>query len=411
MSRTIFRVFSLILSLAVCGLAPTRPADAQGFGGLARIQPEETEAHDRRGGGLSLQFALSQGVPWRAYTLADPDRLILDFQEVDWAGLDAAIFDLDALTGVQFGALRPGWSRFVAKLNGPLGVETAALEVDDETSQAMLRINLTRMERSAFEAQTGAARDGRWVLPEPVMRAMPKPRSDRLIVMLDPGHGGIDPGAIRQGQTEADLILQLARDIKEVLLRAGGIDVVMTREEDVFVSLEGRVAMARHSGAHVFISLHADALDEGVAHGASVYTLSDTATDEATAALAERHDRADLLAGVDLSGSDDAVAQVLMDLARQDNAPRSTMLAKAIVGGIEASVGHVHKRPLRQAGFSVLKAPDIPSVLVEAGFLSTDTDLANLQDPQWRLSLARGIRDGILAWSLADAAVAPLRRK
>lgn len=139
--------------------------------------------------------------------------------------------------------------------------------------------------------------------------------------------------------------------------------------------------------------------------------LSDTATDEATAALAERHDRSDLLAGVDLTGSDDEVAEILMDLARQDNGPRSHMLAKAMVRAIDDSVGEIHKRPLREAGFSVLKAADIPSVLVEVGFLSTDRDLENLQDPEWRAKMARGIRDGILAWSLADATIAPLRRK
>uniref|UniRef100_UPI0024B91E61 Sir2 family NAD-dependent protein deacetylase n=1 Tax=Marinovum algicola TaxID=42444 RepID=UPI0024B91E61 len=189
---------------------------------------------------------------------------------------------------------------------------------------------------------------------------------------------------------------------------------------DLFVSIgtsgavypaAGFVAEARRAGAHLFISLHADALEEGVAHGASVYMLSDTATDEATAALAERHDRSDLLAGVDLTGSDDEVAEILMDLARQDNGPRSHMLAKAMVRAIDDSVGEIHKRPLREAGFSVLKAADIPSVLVEVGFLSTDRDLENLQDPEWRAKMARGIRDGILAWSLADATIAPLRRK
>lgn len=408
MSSPIFRAFALVLCIL---LAPVARAQSQEFGALARILPEDTNLRDRRGGAVELSFGLSQGVPWRAYTLADPDRLVIDFQEVDWTGLTPETFSSDAIAAVQFGALRPGWSRFVARLSAPLAVESAGLFVSPDTAEARLEIRLEELSRAAFNAQTGAAPDARWVLPEPVMRARPTTTPDRLIVMLDPGHGGIDPGAIRHGHKEADLVLQLARDIEEALLRTGNIDVVMTRREDVFVSLEGRVAMARNSGAHLFLSLHADALQEGVAHGASVYTLSDTATDEASAALAERHDRDDLLAGVDLSGSDDVVAQVLMDLARQDNAPRSTMLAKALIGAIETEVGHVHKRPLRHAGFSVLKAPDIPSVLVEAGFLSTDEDLRNLQDPDWRAAMARGIRDGILAWSLADAAVAPLRRK
>lgn len=398
--------------LSACAFALalfTTQAPAQEFGALARIDAKETGI--ARGGDLTLEFALSQGVPWRAYTLADPDRLILDFQEVDWTGLEAKTFASKKLRTVRFGALQPGWSRFVAELAAPLTVKTAALEVDDTSAAALLRVTLEQTDRDSFNAATGAAPSAQWVLPEPAMRADASGTPEVLTVVLDPGHGGIDPGALREGAREADLVLQLARDVKETLLRAGGIDVVMTREEDHFVSLEARVAIARRAGAHLFISLHADALDEGVAHGASVYTLSETATDEATAALAERHDRNDLLAGVDLTGSDDEVAEILMDLARQDNGPRSNMLAKAMVRAIDETVGEIHKRPLREAGFSVLKAADIPSVLIEVGFLSTDRDLANLQDPEWRAKMARGIRDGILAWSLADATIAPLRRK
>jgi N-acetylmuramoyl-L-alanine amidase len=160
----------------------------------------------------------------------------------------------------------------------------------------------------------------------------------------------------------------------------------------------------------VFISLHADALAEGEARGAAVYVLSDEASDAASAALAERHNRDDLLAGLDLSQSDDRVANVLMSLARLDNAPRSEALAKHMLDGIRNAVGRVHKRPLRSAGFSVLKAADIPSVLLEVGFLSTAEDLKNLSDPIWRQGMAAGIRDGLIAWRDEDRALAPLRR-
>lgn len=404
MSRHFLSACALALATLTGGAAP-----AQEFGALARIDAEETGT--ARGGDLTLEFALSQGVPWRAYTLADPDRLILDFQEVDWTGLTPQAFASKHIETVRFGALQPGWSRFVAELARPLTVRSAALEVDETTAGALLRVTLDEADRASFDATTGAAPSAQWAMPEPALRAEAGGLPDVLTVVLDPGHGGIDPGALRDGYRESDLVLQLARDVKEALLRAGNINVVMTREEDHFVSLEARVAIARRAGAHLFISLHADAIAEGVAHGASVYTLSETATDEATAALAERHDRSDLLAGVDLTGSDDEVAEILMDLARQDNGPRSLLLARAIVEAIEASVGEIHKRPLREAGFSVLKAADIPSVLVEVGFLSTERDLENLQDPEWRLKMAGGIRDGILAWARADATIAPLRRK
>ena len=199
--------------------------------------------------------------------------------------------------------------------------------------------------------------------------------------MLDPGHGGVDPGAERDGHNEKALMLRFARELREVLLRAGGFEVVLTREADEFVSLERRVAIGARAGRGRVLSLHADALSAGRAHGATVYTLADSASDEASAALAERHNRANMLAGVDLSDSDDVVADVLMDLARQETQPRAERLAQAIRLGIAEQDLPLHSRPLREAGFSVLKAPDIPSVLVELGFLSSARDRENLIDP------------------------------
>ena len=187
MSSSIFRAFALLLCIL---LAPVTRAQTQEFGASARVIPDETSVRDRRGGAAELSFGLSQGVPWRAYTLANPDRLVLDFQEVDWTGLTPDSFASDAIRAVQYGVLRPGWSRFVAELSGPLGIETAALFVAPETATARLEIRLAELDRETFNARTGAAPDARWVLPEPVMRAAPQTTRDRLVVMLDPGHGG-----------------------------------------------------------------------------------------------------------------------------------------------------------------------------------------------------------------------------
>ncbi len=186
--------------------------------------------------------------------------------------------------------------------------------------------------------------------------------------------------------------------------------MLLTRRDDSFVPLEARVSIARAAGADAFLSLHADAVAEGVAKGATIYTLADRASDSASQLLAERHDREDLLAGVDLTGQDDVVAGVLMDLARIETQPRADRLADALVEGLRAAVG-VHKRPRLEAAFSVLKAPDIPSVLVELGFLSSERDRARLTDPEWRARAAVGIRDALLAWASADAAEARLIRK
>ncbi len=231
-----------------------------------------------------------------------------------------------------------------------------------------------------------------------------------MFVVLDPGHGGIDPGAEYDGAVEGDLMLTFARELQEVLLRAGNFKVVLTREGDVFVPLEARVSLARNVGADVFLSLHADALVEGCASGATIYTQSDRASDIASRKLAERHDRADLLAGVDLSDQDDVIATILMELARTETAPRTDKLANALVSGLAQAVG-VHKRPRLSAGFSVLKAPDIPSVLIELGFLSSPRDLQRLRDPEWRKRAAKGVRVALQAWAAADAADALLLRK
>ena len=174
--------------------------------------------------------------------------------------------------------------------------------------------------------------------------------------------------------------------------------------------LEARLSIARAAGADVFLSLHADALAEGQASGATLYILSEEASDKAAAKLAERHDRDDLLAGVDLTGQDDLVAQVLMDMARTETAPRIDRLAGALEVAIKAEGLAMHRQPRQAGGFSVLKSPDIPSVLIELGFLSSSRDLRRLTDPEWRTRMARAIRAGVMAWAAEDAALASLPR-
>ncbi|MGY9046621.1 MAG: N-acetylmuramoyl-L-alanine amidase [Rhodobacterales bacterium] len=367
-------------------------------------------------GGAELRLELSHGVPWRVFTLTAPDRIVVDFGAVDWQGADPeSLRRGDRISALRFGGFRLGMSRLVAVLDRPMAVEKAGLSVNTDNvnggGAAELVLSLGNVDRAAFDASAGAPQDPRWDLPPAAaVRAAPKGPGP-VVVMIDPGHGGIDPGAEADGVNEAGLVLAFAQELREVLLRAGGFEVVMTRDADTFVSLEGRVALAHAAGADVFISLHADSIDEGIARGAAIYTLAEKASDAASAALAERHDRDDLLAGIDLNGSDDRVARVLMDLARLDNAPRSRALAADLLAGIRSNLGEVHKRPLRQAGFSVLKAADIPSVLIELGFLSTAGELRNLQDSAWRERMSAGIRDGLQSWVQEDAALAGLRRQ
>ena len=387
-------------------------AAAQDLSGLARVVQDDSAAADARGGGVDLRLSLSQGVPWRVFTLDVPARLVIDFREVDWTGFDTAAFDQSsAVTEVRAGRYRPGWTRLVAVLDQPLGVETAELATDPASGAAVLRMHLAPVAPEDFAARAGAPRDPRWDLPPPADLPQPRPRDPGLIrVVLDPGHGGVDPGAEREGVSEKALMLTFARELEDALRRAGGFDVVLTRTDDYFVSLERRIAIAHQAQADVFVSLHADSLAEGGAHGATVYVLSRDASDEASAALAERHDRDDLLSGVDLSAADDQVTGILLDLARQETQPRTETLARALVEGMGQGGGPMNRRPLRRAAFSVLKAADIPSVLVEIGFLSSPRDLKNLQDADWRARMAEGIRLGLQIWAREDAALRPLVR-
>ena len=267
-----------------------------------------------------------------------------------------------------------------------------------------LRLDPTSAE--AFAAAAAQPELPGWGMPNVTDLAKPPARvPGRWIVVLDPGHGGIDPGAERDGQTEADLVLQFAREFKEILLRDGRFQVVMTRDSDHFVPLEARISIARAAAADLMLSLHADALSEGEAVGVTLYSLSDEASDAASAALAERHDRDDLLAGVDLTAQDDLVATVLMDMARTETGPKIDRLATTLVGAITKAGLPMHRRPHQKAGFSVLKSPDIPSMLIELGFLSSSRDLARLQDGAWRARMSEALRLGVLAWSEEEAAI------
>lgn len=405
------RLLSILVAFALLlGVAPVQAQSAseQDLSGLARVDMNES-AVTQRGDDVMLRLGLSQPVPYRIYTLTAPPRLVIDFREVDWRGLTPdQIMGHEAFKSLNFGGFRPGWSRLVAALKEPLELVSAEMPRDPETGAAVLDVVLAETDPARFVARSGAPSSADW--PEPSITRKPAREGD-VLIMLDPGHGGIDPGAARAGVIEKELVLTFARELAEALRRLEGINVVLTREADVFVSLERRVAMAHQAGADLFISLHADALSEGHAHGATVHTLAEEASDTASALLVERHDRADMLAGIDLSGQDDEIADVLLDLARRETQPRAERLAKALIGGIESIGAPVNRRPHRSAAFSVLKAADIPSVLLEIGFMSSDRDFENITDPAWRRTLAEGLRDGIQAWMIEDESLGGLVRQ
>lgn len=388
------------LAMIACAALPGG-ARADDLSALARLDAAASSVSEA-GGATQVTLALSQPVPWRLFTVDGPPRLVMDFRTLTLAGaIDGAA---GLVAGVATGRSEDGWSRMVLTLNGPAAVDEAGLATAPDGS-ARLRVRLAPTDAESFAAEATP-------LPQPP-EAEPAPREGRPVVVLDPGHGGIDPGAEAGGLNEKTLMLAFARELQEALIRGGLFDVALTRERDEFVPLDTRISRARAAGASVFLSLHADELPEGAgdASGITVYTLAETATDEASRRLAERHDKNDLLAGVSVAEPGDEIALVLMDLARTDTGPRSAALAETLKSAFRSEALPLVGRPLRSAAFSVLKAADFPSALIELGFLSSEADRARLTDPEWRAAAVRAIETALVQWSLDDSARSGLLRQ
>ena len=382
----IMRRIGQALALMACLLSS--PVRAEGE---AEAEPARTRVEDGWRG-FDLTLGLSAPLPFRVGLL-------------DWGGLTADRLISGRVREARLGQsqLAPGWARLVLVLDRPYALRAARLEPDPPA----LRLALAPVSPATFA--TIARPEG------PAAAQVPPPQrrqdGDRpLVIVLDPGHGGLDPGAEHGGTHEAELMLAFAQALR-ARLEAEDSTVVMTREEDVFVPLETRLAIAHGAGADVFVSLHADALATGEATGATVYTMSPQASDAASAALAARHERDGIIAGIDLTGQDDEVGAVLMDLARAETQPRSDRLADGIVAAMGAAGGPLYKTPRRQAAFAVLKSPAVPSVLVELGYLSNPADFARIADPGWRAGMARAIAAGIETWRVGDAAEAARLRR
>jgi N-acetylmuramoyl-L-alanine amidase len=221
------------------------------------------------------------------------------------------------------------------------------------------------------------------------------------VIVLDPGHGGVDPGtSSANGITEKEVVLTFARSLKTKLEATGRYEVYLTRDDDTFLPLRDRVAFAQKKGANLFLSIHADYFPSKVdkATGATVYTLSEEGSDEEARALAAKENFSDALAGVDLpTDSDEVLANILIDLAQRETQNRSVVFARSIVGELAAK-GGLHTKRLRSAGFRVLKAPDIPSVLLELGFLSNPDDEKRLTSDTWRDRTADAVEESIDAY-------------
>jgi N-acetylmuramoyl-L-alanine amidase len=330
---------------------------------------------------------LSRKIDLRAFTLADPYRVVLDIPEI--------VFRLPPKTGesgrglikaFRFGLVMRGGSRLVFDVGKPVRIEKAFVIDATESAPARLVLDLVATDRQSFLRKI--ALDNKLARAE--LPRGSEPRTDtsdpRALVVLDPGHGGIDTGTKGpNGEMEKDIVLDFAQRLRERVEKTGKYRVLMTRTDDTFVALADRVRIARNAGAALFVSIHADSLPhgEGDARGATVYTVSDTATDPEAARLAEKENRADVIAGVDLNTEPDDVAGILIDLAQRETKTYSVQFANKLIGDMK-EVTRLHKSPLKSAGFRVLRAPDVPSVLVELGYVSNRDDLQALLSENWR---------------------------
>lgn len=345
---------------------------------------------------LVIEMGLDQITPYRVFVLDDPRRLVLDIEGATFKGLDPdAILSGDRAKAVRFGPLRPGWSRMVVDLSEPLTISQAGMVAGAEGAD--LEIVLQRASAEEFAAKAGAPPDPGW---EVVTGFDPKvaqelAASEDFVVVIDPGHGGIDPGANQGGIKEADLMLIMAKELAVALDALDGVRPVLTREADVFVPLSARMTIAREVGADLLISLHADSLEEDEARGASVYTLSVDGGSQAGQRIVERHERGDLLSGVDLNAAEDRVATALMDLARAETGPEGRRIADALVASMQTEGVRLNVRPRREGQFAVLTAADFPSVLIEAGFLSSAEDRAVLASVDGRGRIIKAISETV----------------
>lgn len=325
---------------------------------------------------------LTSEIAVNVFALADPYRIVIDLPEVH--------FQLDPATGAsgrglisayRFGLISRGMSRIVLDVTDPVRVDDYFVLPPAEGQPARLVLDLVTTTVEEFETAALAYRTAAPPSPPPVAN----PNEAGLpVVVIDPGHGGIDPGATGvTGVIEKNVVLAFSLELAEQLRATGRYSVLMTRDDDSFLSLNGRVAFARSNGADIFLSIHADSFSQSSVRGTTIYTVSDRASNQIAAAIAAGENRADILAGVNLVAADDGVADVLIDLARRETQNFSVVLARSLIDSLSATT-RMFTTPHQEAGFVVLKAPDVPSVLIELGFLSNRQDEERLASSDWR---------------------------
>jgi N-acetylmuramoyl-L-alanine amidase len=427
-------LFIVMLALVMASASPVR-ADQKPVTALAaRLAGDETKTR--------FVADLSVPVSYSVYVLPNPYRVMIDLPEVSFElPATAGGEPLGLVNGYRFGPLGNGHSRIVIDATGPVLIGKSFLVRPEAGQPARLVVDLVKTDEKTFmmahaadqaarlppaaaekdssaeerapdsALQTAAAAPLPPPKPdaEPAARAaerpMPAKRADgRRVVVIDPGHGGIDPGAVGLHRTrEKDVVLAFSRLLRDRLKQNKNYEVVLTRDDDTFLSLKQRVAIARQNQADLFIAVHADTVRGSAVRGATLYTLSDKASDAEAEDLAQKENRADIIGGIDLATENEEVTDILIELAQRETKNHSTFFARKATTQLQL-VTRMTGKPMRSAGFVVLKAPDVPSVLLELGYLSNKADEALLVSSKWQAGAAAAMAKAVDAYFATEIA-------
>jgi N-acetylmuramoyl-L-alanine amidase len=438
-SRAICAILGVLLTGLAAGAAeradfvrPIAPAGSDQFPVAtdARLAGDATRTR--------MIVDLSRPIGITAFTLADPYRIIVDMPQVTFAlGARTGESGRGLIKAFRYGLVMPGGSRIVFDLTGPAKIANSYVLDAANGQPPRLVLEFVAVDRTAFvqslapesrpelrpaiadstapattealpSAEAGKSETG--PEPEPKLGIKPVSADSRPLIVIDPGHGGLDNGTQSGGESEKNLVLNFGLALRDRIEKSGKYRVVMTRTDDTFIPLDDRVKIARTQSAALFVSIHADYLPhrEGDVQGATIYTVSDRASDAEAERLAEMENKADAIGGVNLTDEPTDVADILIDLAQRETRTFSNRFARLLAGEMKNAT-RMYKHPLKSAGFRVLKAPDVPSVLVELGYVSNKGDLEHLVSESWRSktvgSMAQAI-DAFFAKRLATAGAA-----
>lgn len=348
-----------------------------------------------------LFIDFDQNLSFKTTYMDKPNRIIIDLDETVFnLGEENKLEPRGLISAVQFGRISQGRSRIVLTLAAPVEIIKSSLKkrLDEESYRFLIDMdstdeatfsNLLQEQKAKSQSTGNLAVKGDRVVPV-------QKKDGRFTIVIDPGHGGIDGGAVgRNGAQEKDIVFAFSKVVRDKLISAGPFDVLMTREEDKFMSLRDRLEFSRRSKADLFISIHADSLRQRFVRGSTIYTLSKKASDRLSEKLAETENSADLVGGVAVEDEVEAVADILVDLTTSETKRFSRRFSSLLVKNLGSEIRLI-KNPQRSAAFGVLKAPEVPSVLIELGYLSNVEDERLLQSAEFKSKAGQAIAQSVL---------------